>query len=253
MKFEITANQSTTSAFMNAVADTVNEFKPGAISECARCEAEHKIHTSSHVHYGPAYNWQYAVETAGEGETKTAAGTFTLNIDDEAVVMALPMMLKAAKVLSPVVEMGIAACKMIRNMKDQFKTIKGDFSSKIDAKFGKPHSYAVECLWVEEIELFDKVVVEDNGFGELHLIYASHCGKCHSSDTIMSAFMAKKARTDVYFSVEITREQAIEQANDTKGLRADVEGWRRKMAGATSEDPQDGEKVKAVEVNSDEP
>lgn len=56
MKFEITANQSTTSAFMNAVADTVNEFKPGAISECARCEAEHKIHTSSHVHYGPAYN-----------------------------------------------------------------------------------------------------------------------------------------------------------------------------------------------------
>lgn len=230
MKIEITTNEKTLDAAMNTVADIVNEFKPGEIDSSTRYEAKMKIRSSSRVHQGPAYSWQYA--------NKARECTATVEIEDDAIVMALPVVLKVVKAISPIIEMGIAACKMVRNLKDQFNAIGNDFTTEFGKKFYREKTYAVASLVNADVEMGDVVVVEDDGFGNQRLVHAEHCWSINKADIIMKVFNAarkryeetKDSKTLRYPEIEfkkMTKDEAIKLAQEFRcGLQADVDGMR---------------------------
>ena len=228
MKIEITTSEKTLYAMMNTTADVINEFKPGEVDSSDRDEAEMKIRSSSCKYVGPAYSWQY--------RNVLCNSIMTVEIEDEAIVMAMPVVLKVAKAISPIVEMGMAAYKMVRNLKDQFNAIGSDFTSEFNKKFGREKTYAVVSIVNEDLQLGDVVVVEDDGFGNRMLIQVDHCWTINDPDTVMKVFNAalrryeetKDGKTLRYPEVEfkkMTKEEACELAKKLRyDLQTDVDG-----------------------------
>lgn len=229
MKIEITTSEKTLYAMMNTTADVINEFKPGEVDSSDRDEAEMEIRSSSCKHVGPAYSWQY--------RNVLCNSIMTVEIEDEAIVMAMPVVLKVAKAISPIVEMGMAAYKMVRNLKDQFNAIGSDFTSEFNKKFGREKTYAVVSIVNEDLQLGD-VVVEDDGFGNRKLIQVDHCWTINDPDTVMKVFNAalrryeetKDSKTLRYPEVEfkkMTKEEACELAKKLRyDLQTDVDGMK---------------------------
>lgn len=197
-------------------------------------EAKDKLRCSIDTKRGPATTWRYDV-VRKDGEVKPSA-TFDITIEDDAILMYLPMAVKIAKVLSPLYDMGKSAIKLIHNLNAQVKGICNGYNKKFQRTFGMPKKYAVVTLWNTTLELFDVAVIEDDGFGNQHLVYAEHCGKRYGCDVIMKVFEdaqrkgeETKDSTKRYPLVEfeeITRAKAEEEAHKRrKGLQSDVDGW----------------------------
>ncbi|MCM1295209.1 MAG: hypothetical protein NC311_06680 [Muribaculaceae bacterium] len=243
MKITANANLKVLNAMVDTTADTINEFSSDRITITDRDEALRKCRNSSRKHEGAGWNWKYTVEN----ET----GTLEFEMEDDAVLMFLPVAVKIAKVLSPFYDMAKAAVKMAKNVQGQFTAIGNEFSSKYNEKFGRTKKYAVVSLWEDSLEMADVVVVEDNGFGEHRFIRAEHCWSVNKVETIMKVFerklqvylkAAEEMKNESSFEAnykagrydvqkiefeEITKDEALARAQSyRKGLQADVDGMK---------------------------
>lgn len=227
---------------VDTIADISREFTDGTrLYEVE--EVKDKLSRSIGTKFGPASSWQYNVVRKKTENEPTA--TFDITIEDDAILMYLPMAVKIAKVLSPLYDMAKSAIKLMRNLQGQVNSICNGYNKKFQRTFGKPKKYAVASLWNSDLELFDVAVVEDDGFGNQRLMYAEHCGKIYKADVVMKIFEAAQERGErskdsmtrrypLAEFEEITREEAEKKAREfRKGLQADVDNWYDNiMAGA---------------------
>lgn len=227
---------------VDTIADISREFTDGTrLYEVE--EVKGKLSRSIGTKFCPAGSWKYnVVRNSGENEP---TATFDITIEDDAILMYLPMMVKIAKVLSPLYDMAKSAIKLMRNLQGQVNSICNGYNKKFQRTFGKPKKYAIASLWNSDLELFDVAVVEDDGFDNQRLVYAEHCGKIYKADVIMKIFEAAQERGEkskdsmtrrypLAEFEEITREEAEKKARELrKGLQADVDNWYDNiMAGA---------------------
>lgn len=227
---------------VDTIADISREFTDGTRLHEVE-EVKDKLSHSIGTKFGPASCWKYnVVRNAGENEP---TATFDITIEDDAILMYLPMAVKIAKALSPLYDMAKSAIKLMRNLQGQINSICNGYNKKFQRTFGKPKKYAIASLWNSDLELFDVAVVEDDGFDNQRLVYAEHCGKIYKADVIMKIFEAAQERGEkskdsmtrrypLAEFEEITREEAEKKAREfRKSLQEDVDNWYDNiMAGA---------------------
>lgn len=230
MKITATAKTTTLIAAIDATVDTANAIQPEAITGNQHCEALNKLHKSSRNHKFAGGSWQYTTD----GET----GTMDIEIDDEAIVMMLPAIVKIAKATAPLINLAKTAIGMMENIGDQIKGIMDESNRKFVKRFGGVKTYAVGTIWCEDLEAFDVVVLEDDGFENVHAVNAEHCGAVNSMDVITKLAVAawKKGeatkgswakRYPEWEFKAMSRKEAVEIARSMRsGLQADVDGWR---------------------------
>lgn len=246
MHIIITTDKKVVNALIDTTADVVNEFRPDGLSAREIDHAKRSASKRSYIHRGPAYEWEYSVHSE---DNEPDISSFEMDIEDDAILMYLPMAVKISKVLSPFYDMGRSLVKMIRNLQGQFDSISSKYNSKFQEKFGKTKTYTVGAVWCEDLELFDQVVVEDDGFGNRHVIHAEHCGKINSMRVIEKFAMAaiergektKDSMTHRYPRWEfreITRDEAVKECRKCRrGLQADVDRFYDKTEDAEDDEP----------------
>lgn len=98
---------------VDTIADISREFTDGTrLYEVE--EVKDKLSRSIGTKFGPASSWQYNVVRKKTENEPTA--TFDITIEDDAILMYLPMVVKIAKVLSPLYDMAKSAIKLMRNL-----------------------------------------------------------------------------------------------------------------------------------------
>lgn len=96
---------------VDTIADISREFTDGTRLHEVE-EVKDKLSRSIGTKFGPASSWKYdVVRNAGENEP---TATFNITIEDDAILMYLPMAVKIAKVLSPLYDMAKSAIKLMR-------------------------------------------------------------------------------------------------------------------------------------------
>lgn len=211
---------------LETVADTINVFKPDCVSGKDLIRAKNQV-SKNQSGRGAGYSYNY--------ETNGYASYF-IEIDDEAIMMALPLVVKIAKAVNPIISMGVAMINSLSNLKDLFHGIGIDFTTKFQRRFGKEKTYAVASILNEDLKLADVVVVEDDGFDNWNLIHTEHCWDIHDMDIIMRLFTAayhrgeamkdnKTLRYPIFTFEKITKDEAIDRAIKMRpALQADVDG-----------------------------
>lgn len=216
---------------LETIADTINTFKPDCVSGKDLIRAKDQV-SKNLSGRGAGYNYNY--------ETNGYESSYSIEIEDDAILMVMPMVIKIAKAINPIVNMGVAMINTMSNLKDLFHGIGMDFSSKFQRRFGKEKTYAVASILNEDLKLADVVVVENDGFDNWQLVRAEHCWDIHDADIVMRVFtaayhrgeMTKDGKTMRYpiFSFEkISKEEAIDRAIKMRpALQADVDGMKSK-------------------------
>ena len=228
MKIAINTTTRVINSGLETIADAINVFKPDCVSGKDLIRAKNQV-SKNQSGQGAGYSYNY--ETNGYA-------SYSIEIDDEAIMMALPMVVKIAKAISPIVSMGIAMVNSLSNLKELFHGIGIDFNTKFQRRFGKEKTYDVASILNEDLRLADVVVVEDDGFDNWQLVRAEHCWDIHDTDIIMRVFTAayhrgeatkdsKTLRYPAFTFEKITKDEAIDRAIKMRpALQADVDGMK---------------------------
>lgn len=227
MKISLTTSTRVVTTSLDTLADTINTFCPDDISEKNRSHAKHEA-LVSHTGQGAGYTYDYKVDNGN--------ANLNLEVEDGAILMALPMAVKIAQIVLPVITVGKAIIGLLNGLKGQFHAVGVEFTSKFQNRYGKEKSYAVASVWSDELELANVVVVEDDGFGHLELISSDACWNEYDTDVVMKVFMKaftrgeetandKKTRYPLITFEKITKDEAIDRAIKMRpALQADVDG-----------------------------
>lgn len=233
MKITINTTARIITTGLDTVADTINTFKPDCVSNTDLIRAKNNV-SKNQSGRGAGYHYNY--------ETNGYESSYSIEIEDDAILMAMPLVIKIAKAINPIVNMGVAMINSLSNLKDLFHGIGVDFSTKFTRRFGKEKTYAVASIFNEDLRLADVVVVEDDGFDNWQLVRAEHCWDIHDVDIVMRVFtaayhrgeMTKDGKTMRYpiFSFEkISKEEAIDRAIKMRpALQADVDDMTKTEA-----------------------
>lgn len=229
MKISLTTSTRVVTSSLDTLADTINTFCPDDISEKNRSHAKHEA-LVSHTGQGAGYTYDYKVDNGN--------ANLNLEVEDGAILMALPMAVKIAQIVLPVITVGKAIIGLLNGLKGQFHAVGVEFTSKFQNRYGKEKSYAVASVWSDELELANVVVVEDDGFGHLELISSDACWNEYDTDVVMKVFMKaftrgeetandKKTRYPLITFEKISRSKAMAKAAEMRpALQADVDGMK---------------------------
>lgn len=231
MKISLTTSTRVVTTSLDTLADVINTFCPDDISEKNRSHAKHEA-LVSHTGQGAGYTYDYKVNNGN--------ANLNLEVEDGAILMALPMAVKIAQIVLPVITVGKAILSLLDGLKGQFHAVGMEFTSKFQKRFGKEKSYAVASVWSDELEMANIVVVEDDGYGNLRLISSDACWNEYDGDIVMKVFMKaykrgqdtandKKTRYPLITFEKISRSKAMVRANEMRpALQADVDGMKSK-------------------------
>lgn len=205
MNITITTSKKVATSAIRTMADTVNVIKADKIQPHQIDEALANV-TTNHSTEGPAYKASYTFEE------DTHICTANIDIDDEAVLMALPTIVKMAKVLAPAVGLCKAAYDLVKSVGVSIRTIEADLKSQVNSKFGRPSQFAIVPVVIEELGLTAVAMVEYTGFGKLHVRESRAMGTCHMFDAIeayaIKAAEAAIASKDAKFFTADTKDEA---------------------------------------------
>ena len=231
MKISLVTSTRVVTTSLDALSDTINTFCPDDISEKNRSHAKHEA-LVSHTGQGAGYTYDYKVDNGN--------ANLNLEVEDGDILMALPMAVKLAQIVLPVITVGKAILSLLDGLKGQFHAVGMEFTSKFQDRYGKEKTYAVASVWSDELEMANVVVVEDNGFGHLELISSDACWNEYDNDIVMKVFMKaftrgeetandKKTRYPLITFEKITKDEAIDRAIKMRpALQADVDGMKSK-------------------------
>jgi hypothetical protein len=138
-------------------------------------------------------NKSYHREFAGM-QTFVGNDEVCIDIAEGATIYWLNAAAKLANIIAPALVTMYGLAGMIKNAGTQLKDAFKGICQEYDNKFGRTPTYSYGFVMVEEIDLYDAVVIEDDGFGNRHLVYANHLGKVHTPATIFAAYMKAYAR-----------------------------------------------------------
>lgn len=230
MKINITTSTRVVTNGIDTLADTINVFKSDDITKKNRDQAKHES-MISHTGQGAGYTYDYKVDGCNVN--------LEAEIEDGAIIMALPMAVKIAQIVLPVITVGKAIISLLDGLKGQFHAVGMEFTSKFQDRYGKEKTYAVASVWSDELEMANIVVVEDNGFGHLQLISSDACWNEYDNDVVMRMFMKayergqettndKKTRYPLITFEKISRSKAMAKAAEMRpALQADVDGMTK--------------------------
>lgn len=232
MKISLTTSARVITTGLDTLADTINTFRPDDISEKNRARAKNEA-LRSHAGQGGGYTYDYKI-VDGFGVSLDA------EIDDDLILMILPVLIQLAQIVLPVISVGKAILSLLDGLKNQFHAVGMEFTSKFQERFSREKSYAVASIYSEELELANVVVVEDDGYGNLRLISSDACWNEYDGDIVMKVFMKaykrgqdtandKKTRYPLITFEKISRSKAMAKAAEMRpALQADVDGMKSK-------------------------
>ena len=231
MKISLTTSARVITTGLDTLADTINTFRPDDISEKNRARAKNEA-LRSHAGQGGGYTYDYKI-VDGFGVSLDA------EIDDDLILMILPVLIQLAQIVLPVITVGKAILGLLDGLKGQFHAVGMEFTNKFQNRYGKEKSYAVASVWSDELELANVIVVEDDGFGHLELISSDACWNEYDNDVVMKVFMKaftrgeetandKKTRYPLITFEKISKKEAMTKAAEMRpALQADVDGMKK--------------------------
>lgn len=235
----ITTSETVANSTIQALADCINTIKPDEVKPADVTRAKHNITTPNKTVEGPAYRATYEYNESSE------ACMASISIEDEAILMALPVAVKFAKLVAPVVSMGKAMYDLVKSLSGSSKLLMNDLNRSINSKWGRPDQFAIIPVHIEELDIEAVAMMRYSGFGHLSMVEAKAVGQCHMFDAI-EAYARKKteeaiASKDKKFFIA-TRDEADWQYEAVWNTICEEHDKKcRKIPGAVCSEAEDDE------------